>query len=470
MTIFLIYLFKTSACLIVFYLFFKALFSNDTFFRFNRRILILGTIACFVIPVIKISIPEPSVMQTPFMMFEESLNEHSIISQENILSENSAITIIEPKEKASRVDPVTILIILFFTGSIINLITLLKSFFSMKKIIDYSPHRRYKGYKLVLSERQIAPFSWNRYIVISNEDFRNNPDEIISHEIAHIVKKHSLDILLFESLIMFQWFNPAIWLLKKELKDVHEYQADSSVLKNGIDATRYQLLLVKKAVGSNFYTLANSFNHSKIKKRITMMLKEKSKNRAKWKLLLLLPTLCLMLVALAKPGNKTVISHISSGEVTESSQEPEKYSKEYFQKESDAFIKQLVGDKKLSKEELENVLKKETYYISIFMNKNDNKNKTLLLDSITEKDRIIQFKYRIQSDTDAHQTVYYYVMNVSKPTDDSKPFFLEIPYNIELSNADLNKTISSIKKVFSDNEGVIDRKIYIHFEVIESLR
>jgi hypothetical protein len=102
-----------------------------------------------------------------------------------------------------------------------------------------------------------------------------------------------------ELVLLFQWFNPAIWLLKREMKDIHEYQADISVLKSGIDATKYQLLLVKKAVGASSYTLANSFNHSKIKKRITMMLKIKSNKWARLKLLLLLPLGTLFIYAFA---------------------------------------------------------------------------------------------------------------------------------------------------------------------------
>ena len=114
-----------------------------------------------------------------------------------------------------------------------------------------------------------------------------------------------------ECIILLQWFNPAAWLLKRELKDIHEYQADTSVLQSGIDATTYQLLLVKKAVGASSYTLANSFNHSKIKKRITMMLKEKSNKWARLKLLLLLPLGALSLYAFARPEAKQLPESLS---------------------------------------------------------------------------------------------------------------------------------------------------------------
>ena len=462
MTEFLIYLCKTSVCLIVFYLFFRALLTNETFFRFNRGILIFGTMACFVIPAVIIPVSKPSVLQTPIIMLEESLNEHSIISQENIIPENTSMTVSEAKEKTFSADPVIILTLIFFTGLIISLIFLLKSFFSMYTIIVRSPRKEYKGHKLIVPDSYVSPFSWNKYIVISNEDLINNPDEIITHEIAHIENNHSFDILLFELFVLFQWFNPAIWLLKKELKDVHEYQADSSVLKNGIDATRYQLLLVKKAVGSNYYTLANSFNHSKIKKRITMMLKEKSKNRAKWKLILLLPALCIMLIAFAKPSKLAVISHLTSSEVSEKSEDPEKYSKEYFEKESDAFVKQIVGDKKLSKEELKNLLEKETNYLNFI---------------ISDKHKNLWYMYSyVKNESDEKITIVAStpveklseLLFSQKPTG-NKPVFMNIKYESGINEADFNKIMAEVKKAFLNNENVTDRKVYVYFDAVEKL-
>ena len=72
------------------------------------------------------------------------------------------------------------------------------------------------------------------------------------------------------------WMNPLVWLMESSFRDVHEYEADDAVLRSGVNASQYLLLLVKKAVGSSSYALANSFNHSLLKNRITMMLKKKS--------------------------------------------------------------------------------------------------------------------------------------------------------------------------------------------------
>ncbi|MBE6293924.1 MAG: M56 family metallopeptidase [Bacteroidales bacterium] len=121
-----------------------------------------------------------------------------------------------------------------------------------------------------------APFSWFGYICVSHHDLSSSPDDIILHEMAHVSSKHSLDILLSDMLIVVQWFNPMAWIIKSMLKDIHEYEADAAVIASGIDTKRYQLLIIKKAVGARLYSIANSFNHSLTLKRITMMCKKKS--------------------------------------------------------------------------------------------------------------------------------------------------------------------------------------------------
>ena len=361
----LIYLLKTMVCLIVFYLFYKAFLSNETFFRFNRCILLLGTGLCFMLPTVKIKIAEATVVQMPLMILEESLHVRDAASSVDTWTDHTAATSneISRSEMSSDRKPIsieltTILLLLFLVGVTVNLFILFKSFFSMFNLIRHSRKIDGLACKVLLSEKISSPFSWYKYIVVSTYDFENHTDEIMSHEAAHIRHKHTFDVILFEFFVLIQWFNPAIWLLKRELKDIHEYQADLSVLHSGIDATKYQLLLVKKAVGAKSYSFANSLNQSKIKKRITMMLKEKSKNCAKWKLLILLPALSVMLAAFAKPENLSVTGQITSDKSTKKTDYPEKYSKEYFEKEYDMFIEQLSAGKELSEVERAELIRK----------------------------------------------------------------------------------------------------------------
>ena len=170
---------------------------------------------------------------------------------------------------------------------------------------------------LIVHDHDIAPFSWMKDIVISQKDLDENGREILIHELAHIQNRHSWDLLVADICIFFQWFNPASWLLKQELQNIHEYEADETVIEKGVDAKQYQLLLIKKAVGTRLYSMANSFNHSKLKKRITMMLKEKSNPWARLKYLYVLPLAAIAVTAFARPEISEKMEEISAVKVND---------------------------------------------------------------------------------------------------------------------------------------------------------
>ena len=169
----------------------------------------------------------------------------------------------------------------------------------------------------MVHNQEIAPFSWMNYIVISRKDLEENGREILIHEMAHIHHRHSVDLLVADICIFFQWFNPGAWLLKQELQNVHEYEADETVINEGVNAKEYQLLLIKKAVGTRLYSMANSFNHSKLKKRITMMLKEKSNPWARLKYLYVLPLAAIAVTAFARPEISEKMEEISAVKVND---------------------------------------------------------------------------------------------------------------------------------------------------------
>ncbi|MGM9821530.1 MAG: TonB family protein [Muribaculaceae bacterium] len=161
-------------------------------------------------------------------------------------------------------------------ATFLTLITALR----LIRIIHSGRRIRHDGYTVVLTDdTSTAPFSWYRYMVMSANDYAEGTSLIVRHELAHIRHRHWCDLLAGQLVAIFQWYNPAAWLMREEMKALHEYQADAAVLRSGADARAYQLLLIKKAVGARFPSLANSLNHSKLKKRITMMYKTKSSSR-----------------------------------------------------------------------------------------------------------------------------------------------------------------------------------------------
>ena len=193
----------------------------------------------------------------------------------------------------------------YLAGGLFVLCRILLSFYRMFQLIRNGKRRSYGKYKLIVVSEPISSFCWGKYIVVSVSDYsQQSTDGILLHETMHLRYRHTLDLLCMQCLLILYWFNPAIWLLKRELQEVHEFEADNGVLNTGIDATRYQLLLVKKAVGTRLYSMANGFNHSKLKKRITMMLKERTNRWARLKLLFVVPVMGGALYAFAQPEVK----------------------------------------------------------------------------------------------------------------------------------------------------------------------
>ncbi len=143
----------------------------------------------------------------------------------------------------------------------------------------------------LISSTSIAPFSVMNVIVMSRRDFAEAGPMILAHECCHVRLRHWIDLLMAQLVAIFQWYNPASWLMREEMKAVHEYQADAGVIASGADVKQYQMLLIKKAVGARFPSLANSLNHSKLKKRITMMYNSRTSRVRRLRALAIIPAL-----------------------------------------------------------------------------------------------------------------------------------------------------------------------------------
>ena len=308
---FLVYILKSAACLAVFYLFYKLLMSRDTFHRFNRFALLGLLVLSSVLPLVEVSVNRPAPVHETMLTLEQLLLLADVQAEGEIVSQPTTALWV-------RVALLVYLAgIVFFAvrnlWSLCRLGVLLRRG-RLERLADWLPGR-VENVRLVVHNRDIAPFSWMRYIVLSRKDLEENGREILIHELAHIRNHHSWDLLLADLCIFVQWFNPAAWLLKQELQTIHEYEADDTVLREGVDAKKYQMLLIKKAVGTRLYSMANSFNHSSLKKRITMMLKEKSNPWARVKYLYVLPLAALAVSAFARPEVSAVAAELSSAKV-----------------------------------------------------------------------------------------------------------------------------------------------------------
>ena len=288
---FLLYLLKSTLLLTVFDAFFLLVLRRDGHFRFNRITLLIGSAVCLLLPLIPVRVNRPTV--------------YSLWLDPAVAGTDRQIPV--APEAATGGVPVpwqSLILIIYAIGAVVMLVFYVRSYGAMFQLLRRVPGRRHDGFTLHLVTWEMPSFGWMRHIVINRDDYARYPT-ILWHERAHVRCGHSVDLLLSSVLTVFQWFNPLVWIGRSELKLLHEYEADEFVLNQGIDATQYQLLLVKKAVGEKRFLLANGFNHAQLKNRIAMM---HHPQRAAWKkysLLLLIPLLAgtMLLLAECKPSS-----------------------------------------------------------------------------------------------------------------------------------------------------------------------
>ena len=284
---FLTYDLKVAVLLAVFYMFYRLMLARETFHRVNRIVLLLTAVASYVLPLCVITIHETVVMQRAAHVAVGSF-------QVDMMNEEPATPLWQ-----------IILPILFIIGMMATLVHTLSSLFRIIRIIRHSEqYPQTDGTTIcVTGNASLTPFSWMHYIVMNRSDYETSDAAILAHERGHIRLHHSWDLLFVDTLTALQWFNPAMWMLRSDLRAIHEYEADAAVLSQGINARQYQYLLITKAAGIGGYSLANGISHSTLKNRINMMLHTKSDRSHLLKLLTLLP---IVGIALAVNAEKVV--------------------------------------------------------------------------------------------------------------------------------------------------------------------
>ncbi|MDE6806977.1 MAG: M56 family metallopeptidase, partial [Prevotella sp.] len=262
---FVAYSVKVALCLVMFYVFYKLLLSHTTFHAFNRFVILATVVISLLLPFVHITFDEPNTVPANVSVvpliemikgeYEETAFDFSLIHLAVIIY--------------------IIGVVVFASRMIVSYACLYRMYGKANKVVTDED-----GMRIYLMEGNVSPFSWFGHIVMSMEDY-DHPSykAIMVHEKAHATLRHSADILFCNVLTVVQWFNPVVWLLKSDLQDIHEYEADDHVLKSGIDATGYQLLLVRKAVGGRLFAIANNLNKNSLQKRIKMM---KTKRTNRW--------------------------------------------------------------------------------------------------------------------------------------------------------------------------------------------
>ena len=283
MTNFLIYDAKVAVLIIVFYMFYRLMLSRETFHRVNRVVLLLTAVASFVLPLCVITM-------------------HKTVRMEAVPTVSVGDLQMEVAADAGLEWWQMLLPLIFIIGVVATLGHTLTSILKVWLLIRRSEqHLQPDGTIVcVTGNAEVSPFSWMHYIVMNRSDYEEHNAAILAHERGHIRLRHSWDLLLVDLLTALQWFNPAMWMLRQDLRAIHEYEADGEVLSQGINARQYQYLLISKASGIGGYSIANGISHSTLKNRITMMLHKKSERSSLLKLLALIPIVGLALVLNAR--------------------------------------------------------------------------------------------------------------------------------------------------------------------------
>ena len=269
---FLVYDLKVAALIVVFYMFYRLLLSRETFHRVNRVVLLLTAVASFVLPLCVITMHQTVTIQ--------AVPEVSIGDVQMAVAEEPATSLWQ-----------ILLPILYIIGMLATLGHTLLSIWKVMLLIRQSEqHPQSDGTTIcVTGNADVTPFSWMRYIVMNRGDYEANDAAILAHERGHIRLRHSYDVVLVDLLTALQWFNPAMWMLRQDLRAIHEYEADGAVLSLGINARQYQYLLISKATSIGGYSIANGISHSTLKNRIHMMTNKKTRSSHLLKLLALVP-------------------------------------------------------------------------------------------------------------------------------------------------------------------------------------
>lgn len=315
MTGFLLYDLKVAVLMAVFYVFFRLLAAGETFHRLNR-IVLLGSLA--------LSLVLPLCVVTVHKTVE-------VASLQPVISVGEAVAgeVVEGDFRSGGAG--RILFAVYVLGVAFCLARTLHRIYSVRRIIarsvemplpPYVHDKTGKTRLFVAEDSDIGPFSWMHSVVLSRKDYEEDlaagscgHSIILTHECGHIACRHSADMLFVDVIAALQWFNPVVWLLRKDLRTVHEYEADARVLSQGFNVYQYLNLLILKAAGDAGYSIANGISMSSaLSKRVKMMIRKKSSRYGWAKLLYVVPIVAISLAATAK----TVVDYkVKEGPVSE---------------------------------------------------------------------------------------------------------------------------------------------------------
>ena len=352
----MIYLVLSSLCLALLYGVYRLALSRTTLHRFNRIMLLsiiglsailpairfesaIGDGSLWPLLVTKRTVPsvteksqrEPSPLALPAEWNFEAVSEYE--PAEEVFVERAKenrpqlIAGVKVAETVAQMDWIMIVTYLYLMGVAFFMIRLLVGITRAETLCRLGGRELPDGSKLLVCDGEFQPTSWRRTIIMSRKDYESDSsDIIIEHEQTHIRCHHSIDVILAQIACALQWFNPAAWALKRSLQEVHEYEADATVLADGYNEREYQICLVQAALGGRIGYVTSNFADCSTKKRITMMKTTRTSPWTRFRALLMLPvvSIIVLLASACKPkASQDNIATAQSEPVIEAIIQPE---------------------------------------------------------------------------------------------------------------------------------------------------
>ena len=244
---------------------------KETFFKLNRAFLLASVLFSVILPFLKFRIFAPKSV----MLAEITVTPYqNMIESVTIYSHGFAGSIEQAVLSANSLIFAYLIGVVFFLGRFLFRVI------QLSLLIRKNNVQKLEGFKLIVLEKDVSPFSFLDYIFVGRS-IKNSEgyDRMITHELEHIKQGHTFDVIILELLTVFQWFNPFMWMLRRAIRENHEFLADQAVLVSGVNRGYYKKLLLNQFAGGQL-VMANNFNYSLIKNRIKMMSKIKSSKLA----------------------------------------------------------------------------------------------------------------------------------------------------------------------------------------------
>ena len=299
------YTIAAAVILLCCYLPYKWLMANRKQYAFNR----LTILAIYGLSAL-----------LPFILFRVSSNPQGIIDASTFIMPDSHVLNSSDVLMTEGIYIWKIISISYTVGFICVSLFYLLGVAKIMFIISKSRKVIEQGIKVDVSDDDIYPFSWGNIVIVSRRLYESNEKSmVITHESAHIRKRHFIDLLISQIVTSLQWFNPAAWMLRNCLKEVHEFQADEYVLHQGVDSHKYQLFLVSTAFSSKFNLPVDFLNAGNIRKKLTMMNGDKTTGMTRLAAISLLPFLYMGIFACNTLPVKHIIQQIHDTDILDSS-------------------------------------------------------------------------------------------------------------------------------------------------------